>query len=300
MSVLAPAAPPRVAVVDLGSNSLHLLIAALPPGEPPQLLTTHRAQAELGRHVNGRVDPAREALTRDALAEMVALARSWGVERVEVAATASLRDAQDGEEVAARLTAATGAQVRVLSGAEEAQATFLGVFARSGQPGERILVIDMGGRSTELILGEDGGILADLSLPLGHLRESSMSPEDEVRAALGPADAQRFAAAGVDRVVVTAGTALTLTHMAALARGEAGEDRHGRAAGIVELDEVARRLNTLPVEERRRLPGYDLRRERSLARGAATLVALWRALGVERVVSCEAGLREGLLAAKRR
>ncbi|MCK6520928.1 hypothetical protein L6R49_05730 [Myxococcota bacterium] len=300
MSVLAPAAPPRVAVVDLGSNSLHLLIAALPPGEPPQLLTTHRAQAELGRHVNGRVDPAREALTRDALVEMVALARRWGVERVEVAATASLRDAQDGEEVAARLSASTGAEVRVLSGAEEAQATFLGVFARSGQPGERILVIDMGGRSTELILGEDGGILADLSLPLGHLREATLSPEDEVRAALSPADAQRFSAAGVDRVVVTAGTALTLTHMAALARGEAGEDRHGRAAGIVELDEVARRLNTLPVEERRRLPGYDLRRELSLPRGAATLVALWRALGVERVVSCEAGLREGLLAAKRR
>ncbi len=300
MSAVVPAAPPRVAVVDLGSNSLHLLIASLPPGQAPALLAVHRAQAELGRHVQGRVDPAREALTRDALAEMVRLARAWGVEVVEVAATASLRDAEDGEEVAARLSAATGAQVRVLSGAEEAQATFLGVFARAGQPGERLLVIDMGGRSTELILGEDGRILADLSLPLGHLRESSLSPEDEVRAALSAADAQRLSAASVDRVVVTAGTALTLTHMAALARGEQGEERHGRTASFTELEAVAERLNTLPLDERRRLPGYDLRREQSLPRGALTLVALWRALGVGRVVACEAGLREGLLAARRR
>ena len=299
MSVVVPAAPPRVAVVDLGSNSLHLLIAALPPGEAPQLLAVRRAQAELGRHINGRIDPTREALTRDALAEMVALARSWGVDVVEVAATASLRDAQDGEAVAERLSAATGARVRVLSGAEEAQATFLGVFARSGQPGERLLVIDMGGRSTELILGEDGGILADLSLPLGHLRESPLSPEAEVHAALGAADAQRFSAALVDRVVVTAGTALTLTHMAALARGERGEGRHGREASLDELQAVAERLNTLPLEERRRLPGYDLRREPSLARGASTLVALWRALGVRRVFACEAGLREGLLVTRR-
>jgi exopolyphosphatase/guanosine-5'-triphosphate,3'-diphosphate pyrophosphatase len=300
VSAVAPAAPPRVAVVDLGSNSLHLLIAALPPGQAPALLAVHRAQAELGRHINGRIDPAREALTRDALAEMVGLARAWGVDVVEVAATASLRDAEDGVEVAERLSAATGARVRVLSGAEEAQATFLGVFTRAGQPGERLLVIDMGGRSTELILGEDGGILADLSLPLGHLRESSLSPEDEVRAALSAADAARFAAAQVDRVVVTAGTALTLTHMAALARGEHGEERHGRAATFEELAAVAERLNTLPLEARRALPGYDLRRERSLSRGASTLVALWRALGVSRVVACEAGLREGLIAARRR
>ena len=300
MSAVAPAAPPRVAVVDLGSNSLHLLIAALPPGQAPALLAVHRAQAELGRHINGRIDPAREALTRDALAEMVSLARAWGVDVVEVAATASLRDAEDGVEVAERLSAATGARVRVLSGAEEAQATFLGVFTRAGQPGERLLVIDMGGRSTELILGEDGGILADLSLPLGHLRESSLSPEDEVRAALSAADAARFSAAQVDRVVVTAGTALTLTHMAALARGEQGEERHGRAATLEELAAVAERLNTLPLEARRALPGYDLRRERSLSRGASTLVALWRALGVGRVVACEAGLREGLIAARRR
>ena len=243
MSAVAPAAPPRVAVVDLGSNSLHLLIAALPPGQAPALLAVHCAQAELGRHINGRIDPAREALT---------------------------------------------------------QATFLGVFTRAGQPGERLLVIDMGGRSTELILGEDGGILADLSLPLGHLRESSLSPEDEVRAALSAADAARFSAAQVDRVVVTAGTALTLTHMAALARGEHGEERHGRAATFEELAAVAERLNTLPLEARRALPGYDLRRERSLSRGAFTLVALWRALGVGRVVAGEAGLREGLIAARRR
>jgi exopolyphosphatase/guanosine-5'-triphosphate,3'-diphosphate pyrophosphatase len=289
-----------VAVVDLGSNSLHLLIAALPPGQAPQLLAAHRAQSELGRHVHGRIDPAREALTRDALAEMVQLARAWGVEVVEVAATASLRDAVDGEEVAARLSAATGARVRVLSGAEEAQATFLGVCARAGQPGERLLVIDMGGRSTELILGEDGEILADLSLPLGHLRESSLSPEQEVQTALGAVDLARFSADQVDRVVVTAGTALTLTHMAALARGERGEARHGRTARLDELYDVAQRLCTLPLEERRRLPGYDLRREQSLSRGAATLVALWRALGVREVVTCEAGLREGLLATRRR
>lgn len=287
-------------MVDLGSNSLHLLIAALPQGQSPTLLAVHRAQAELGRHVHGRVDPAREALTRDALVEMVRLARAWGVDEVEVAATASLRDAEDGEEVAARLSAATGARVRVLSGAEEARATFLGVFARAGQPGERLLVIDMGGRSTELILGEDGEILADLSLPLGHLRESPLGPEDEVRAALREADAQRFSAAHVDRVVVTAGTALSLTHMAALARGEQGEERHGRVARLEELEAVTSALNTLPLEARRGLPGYDPRRERSLPRGASTLVALWRALGVREVVACEAGLREGLLAARRR
>ena len=63
---------------------------------------------------------------------------------------------------------------------------------------------------------------------------------------------------------------------------------------------MAERLNTLPLEARRALPGYDLRRERSLSRGASTLVALWRALGVGRVVACEAGLREGLIAARRR
>lgn len=275
-----------VAVVDVGSNSLHLHIARLSEGGL-DTLAVGRAAVRLGILQDGRLRDEAVAGALGALAEFRDQARSHGCVAFEAAATAAVREALD----ASRLidgAGALGIQLRVLSGREEALATWEG--ARRGLGFDEALVFDLGGRSTELVVGRGGRVEFVESLPIGHLRAALLSADDivgRVQSCLEPLQVP-----SVPRVVGCAGTALTLARMAAVARGEQPANRHGLRISVDELRGLVRRLDEPNPEA---IPGIDERRIASLSGGATAILALLQGLGLAGYTSSESALREGLL-----
>ncbi|MCB9765313.1 MAG: hypothetical protein H6739_36400 [Alphaproteobacteria bacterium] len=296
--------PRRVAVVDIGSNSLHLQVAELRGDAAPRMLDTWRVPVRLGAYVAGRVRPEALDAAAVALRRLATRARAAGCDEVRASATASLRDATDGAQAAATLSQISGVPVRVLSGEDEARMAWLGARRRLDLGETPALVIDLGGRSTELALGEGDRVLRAASLPLGHLRcWSWMKPWDRAglaahaRAIVGPVR-PHFRAGGWRVAAGTAGTALTLMDMAARARGEATPpDRHGLTATLPELITLVDTIEATPAPQRLEMPGFDARRRDTLLPGAVVFLELLRELEVQRVTSSRGAVREGLVEA---
>lgn len=302
MNLATSWSPRVVGALDLGSNSFHLQIATLEADGALRLGPAHRAAVRLGALQDGAIPPEAARTADEALGDLVRTARAAGCGALLAAGTAAFRDAHNGAALARRLGATHGLDLQVLSGQDEARLIFLGTWSRAGRPGERLLVIDLGGRSTELAIGGAGGLDLGLSLPLGHLRaaEAGSDPAAWAQEALAPHTAA-LRATGWDRVVCTAGTALTLVHMAASARaGQALPSRDGLWAPVPALRALLGQVQATPPGARAALLGWDPRREGTLELGASALLALLEALGVPEVWTAEAALREGLLERWRR
>lgn len=303
--MLAPPDPSLRAVVDIGSNSLHLQLARVSPEGRLTMLESERAAVRLGALVDGRIPEATQNTAAEALRGLIARARARGCGQLRLAATAALRDATNGREVARTLSERLDLPVRILSGEDEARLTWLGARSRLGL--ERGLLLDMGGRSTELAAGQGDALLALESLPFGHLIAAELAPEGSPERLHPLVDAALEQRASIlreldelgllgDQVALTAGTALTLARMAALAQGAPPEvPRHGLELPIEALERAAARLAATPPEQRAAIPGFDPRRADTILPGCVMLVRLLQRLGARRVITSQAGLREGLL-----
>jgi len=275
-----------VAVVDIGSNSLHLHVARMGP-EGPDTLAVARAAVRLGLLEEGKLRDEALAGALGALEEFLAQAKEHGCVAFEASATAAVREAADADRLI-HGAAALGIRIQVLSGRQEALATWSG--AQRGLGFDEALVFDLGGRSTEIIVGRTDRVDLLESLPLGHLVVAEWEREaieEAVASCLRPLQVPT-----APRVVGCAGTALTLGRMAAIARGERPANRHGLDVSVAELRDLVSRLYG-PAPER--LPGVDPRRLASLPGGAAAVLALIEQLGLPGFVSSESSLREGLL-----
>lgn len=268
-----------VAVVDVGSNSLHLQVVA--DGET---LASGRSAVKLGAFVDGALRPAAIDGALEALGAFREQADRLGATPLHVSGTAALREASNAQTLVDRALDELGIPIRVLSGEAEARLAWRG--ARHGLGFDRALVFDLGGRSTELCDGTWA-----VSLPLGHISATALgSPErvtERVHELLAPLDVPACPA-----LVGCAGTALTLGRMAAAARGEQGLGRHARVASRDELAEMTRALQTGDPSA---LPGVDSRRVATLPLGAVAVLALMDALGFDRFTTSESALREGLI-----
>jgi exopolyphosphatase/guanosine-5'-triphosphate,3'-diphosphate pyrophosphatase len=179
----APRARPRasrrgtVAVVDIGSNSLRLVIYD-GMRRAPRTLFNEKVMCGLGRNLEatGRLDPDGVALARDNLQRFVALARSIGVRRLDVLATAAVRDASDGRGFVAEIQRRHRLKVRVLSGGEEGRLSGFGVLA--GIPEANGVVGDLGGGSVELVPVAGGQVGPAVTLPLGPLRLAPLAGDE--------------------------------------------------------------------------------------------------------------------------
>ena len=163
---------PRVGVVDLGSNTVRLVVYER-LGRSPQPVFNERVICGLGRRLakTGKLDPDGVARAEACLVRFVALARAMEVDRLDVIATAATRDAEDGPAFLSRLESRCGIEIEQLSGAQEARLAAQGVVA--GIPGATGLAGDMGGGSLELAALKGGEFGAYTTLPLGALRVSS-------------------------------------------------------------------------------------------------------------------------------
>ncbi len=159
----------RIAIIDIGSNTVRLVVYDAPMRLPVPLFN-EKVQCELGRGLaaSGRLNRDGAALALESIVWFTRLADAMGVDRIELVATAAVREASDGDDFARRIEERTGHPVIVLSGDDEAEAAALGVL--SGVPGADGVLGDLGGGSLELMELKEGGFGRRGTLPLGHLR----------------------------------------------------------------------------------------------------------------------------------
>ena len=272
-----------VAAVDLGTNTTRLLVGDVDDGRVEELHRETRI-TRLGEGVEARrrLLPLPIARVRNALTDYRRTAESLGAERVLLVATSAVRDAENGEAFLGEIEWGYGFATRLLSGDEEAGLTRRGV----GELGAATLLVDVGGGSTELVL--DG---FRTSLPLGSVRLTERYGDDvgasieATRAVLPELEPQ-------DAV----GVAATITSLAALDLGLEQYDR-SRVHGHVLARDAARaqleRLAGLPLEERRRLPALESNRAPVIVAGAAILVAILEAYGLDSIRVSERDLLDG-------
>ena len=165
----APKGPGRIGVIDIGSNTVRLVVYEVPTRLPFPLFN-EKAQCGLGRALSetGRLDPAAVDSALKALARFVLLAEAMGVDRLELVATAAVREASDGPDFVAEVERRLGVKVDVIDGAEEAQLAARGVL--SGVPDADGLLGDLGGGSLDLVVLDRGKFGRCATYPLGHLR----------------------------------------------------------------------------------------------------------------------------------
>ena len=299
----------RLAVLDVGSNTVHLLVVDAYRGARPLPAYSHKADLHLSEHVtdDGSIDrPGADALV-DAVREALVVAEDQGSEDLMAFATSALREAPNGPMMLERVKNETGVDLEVLSGQDEARLTFLAVRRWFGWSAGRLLVIDIGGGSLEIALGIDEEPDVTESLPLGagrltrdRLPGDPPSKDDvkalrkHVRAELGRV-LRPFGAQGPpDAAVATSKTFKQLARITGAAPVSDGID----VARSLRRDDLAKwqpKLAEMSVKDRAQLPGVSIGRAPQLLAGAIVAEAAMDLFEVETLAVCPWALREGVI-----
>ncbi len=281
----------RVAAVDLGTNSTRLLVADVEDERISEVVRRLRI-TRLGEGVDRdrRLQEAPMARVHAVLGEYRRELEALGATRTLLVATSAVRDAGNGADFLEELERRYGFTTRLLSGDEEARLTFGGVTAGRSLD-EATLVVDIGGGSTELLVGGPEGIGFHVSLDLGCVRMTERFAEDvhavraHVRAVLPELEPQR-----------AIGVAGTVTTIAALDLGlpEYDAERiHGHRISRAAAERELARLASLQLEERKRLPGLEPERAPVIVAGAAILAELLAAYGLPELEASERDILHG-------
>lgn len=300
----------RIAAIDVGTNSVHLLVADVLPDGEIRVVEKAREQVELGSGGFGAQRITPEAFVRglETLVGFREAADGLGVDVIYAAATSAVREASNGSDFVKAVRARTGIHVRTISGVEEGRLIYLGARADLDFGRGRVLIVDIGGGSVELVLCSPGGVDGSLSLPLGHIRltdafrTGNTLQKDEVkrmrahvREHLAPVD--ELVEGGFATLVGTSGAVRTLARMATLRRGEAlPEHAHGLLLRRGELEDLLRAFTGLDEAKLADLPGMDARRRRTLPAAAILLREVMDRVGASVLQTNERSLRDGLIA----
>lgn len=299
----------RLGVIDVGSNTVHLLVVDAHAGARPLPASSHKRLLRLSEHVEDDGSIAEEGARQleRFVGECLEIAEDQGVEDLMAFVTSAIREAPNGDTVLARVRDATGVSLTVLSGEEEARATFLATRRWHGWSAGTLLVVDIGGGSLELAQGMDEEPDVALSLPLGAGRVTrSYLPGDppkagdvrearrRVRADIA-SSVRPLAKAGTPDHIV--GTSKTIRSLARLA-GAAPSAEGPYAVRLLRRDDLAdivQRLGKKTVAARASLPGVSASRAGQLLGGAIVIEAVMDLLGIEVLEVCPWALREGLI-----
>lgn len=266
-----------LAVIDIGTNSVRLLVADVGDGRVvPRHQAVHQPRLGQGVHKNGRLDADAVQRTLVAIDDLVLQARRYEVRQISVVGTSALRDAADREQFIAAVHDCHGLDVTLLSGDEEAELSFYGAVRGALSPGAsgRVHVLDVGGGSTEVVRGDcRGRMKSRVSADVGAVRMTELciesdppSPADRTRlvtqthARLAPVLGQLAAAPedGFGDTGVVVGVGGTVTTLAAIDLGLARYDAnkiHGHRLQAHKIKSLAQRLARLTFAERAALPG---------------------------------------------
>ena len=304
----------RVAAIDIGTNSTHLLVASV----DTTLGTFSIEQAEKSTTRLGERDPDSGELTSEAmqrgyetLRRFRDLAMSHDVEQIVTAATSAVREAPNGREFLQSIQDGLGIDVDLVSGPEEARLIYLGVLSGMSFGDRPHLLLDIGGGSTELILADGRDARALTSTRVGAVRLQRDFVKDDpipphrrsflqafIQGSLEPAVDKvhrRIKPGEIPVLVATSGTAMAIGALAASEDERPPLKLHGYRVSRQRLDRVVEKLVTMTPEQRRDLSPINDRRAEIIVPGALILQTTMQMLGVEEFVLSERALREGLI-----
>jgi exopolyphosphatase / guanosine-5'-triphosphate,3'-diphosphate pyrophosphatase len=297
----------RLGVLDVGSNTVHLLVVDAHQGAHPWPAYSEKAELRLAERIGA--DGKLSRAGADALVEAAAKARdaaaSHETEDFLAFATSAVRDATNSAAVLRRVRDETGVDLQVLSGEAEAIMTFLAVRRWFGWSAGRLLVLDIGGGSLEIASGIDEEPDVALSLPLGAGRltrerlRGDPPPAVQVERLCEYVDEQVGKAVGKlpeewDRAVATSKTFRTLARLAGAAPSSAGP-RASRRLTLTGLQQVLAFIRRIPSAALAEMEGVSAGRSRQLLAGAVVAEATMRKLGIDSIDLCPWALREGVI-----
>ena len=305
-----PAAGRVVAFVDMGTNSVRLLIVRVRPNHSFTVLNSQKEMIRLGDHEFTERRLQKAAMDRAVLVcrRFVQLAKVLGAEEITAVATSATREARNKDEFLRRLKKESGLEVRPISGREEARLIYLGVSSGMHIGKQRALLIDIGGGSTELILADQEQVFYLDSLRLGAIRGTSLFLEDDE----GAVDDEEYEAIRrhVERVAVVplkrltrrriemfVGSSGTIENLAEIAARKFQGRKRTREDILTrdQLRKVVKMICALPLDRRRKIKGMNPERADIIIGGAAILETVMDELDLDEVHISDRGLKDGLL-----
>ncbi len=299
----------RLGVLDIGSNTVHLLVVDAHDGAAPLPAWKSKIALRLAEHLlpDGRIDDDAVAELVDFVRESQSTAEDLGVTEFLAFATSAIRDAPNGEEVLQRVLERTGIAVEVLSGEEEARLTFLAVRRWFGWSAGRILVLDIGGGSLEIASGADEEPDVAISVPLGAGRLTREFLQGDPPKESGVREVRRQARAAIGEVAgrvlrvgeprITVATSKTFRQLARIAGAAPSSEgfyvRRTLARGDVRT--WVPKLAAMNSAERAKLPGVSDARSPQLVAGALVAEAAMDILGISLLEIGPWALREGII-----
>lgn len=295
-----------VGFIDLGSNSLRLLVARITPGGAVRVLNEAKHMVRLGEGalVCHELQPAAMARTLETLRSFATMCKSYGAEDYYAVATASVRDAANGEDFLAEVREQTGIDMMVVSGKEEARLIWRGVSQYLEKSAAARMYLDIGGGSTEMIAEADGQVQLLESLKIGCVRLSSLFPTGEGIVTPAQYEAmkmyvrnegvhafRRMADLNMQELVASSGTAQNLAEIAC-ALAEHGSSSSLSYSGLCQ---AVQELCARPRESRFMVPGLNPKRVDIIIQGAAILQTVLEEMSFKTVRISSRGLRDGMV-----
>ncbi|HEY7115630.1 MAG TPA: Ppx/GppA phosphatase family protein [Tepidisphaeraceae bacterium] len=300
----------RLAAIDVGSNSLHMIVAQV--GVDGTVSTVWRAKEMVGL---GRMSFPSHRLSREAMDQAILALRRFQqeaytrhCEKIVAVATSAVREATNGGDFILRARRELGINIRVVSARDEARLIYLGVRHSTELKGGPHLIIDIGGGSVEFIVADEHRALLLESRKLGAARMTAQFVKsdpihvDELEALLKHYDRELSPIAEhilAHKPVHALGTSGTLENLAAMSSGGSGGDGNGQAPhAVIEAERLSRLVGKLiesRAKDREKLDGLDEQRRGQIVAGALLANELMRRLHLKRIEMCRSALREGVL-----
>jgi exopolyphosphatase/guanosine-5'-triphosphate,3'-diphosphate pyrophosphatase len=300
----------RVAAIDIGTNSIHMIVVQIRSDLSFQVIDREKEMVRLGAGgLDGRaLTPEAMHSALQVLSKFRRLAESHSVDEVIAVATSATREAENGGDFLRAVAQQTSIRPRLISGTEEARLIHLAAVYGVALPGDLTVVIDIGGGSVEVTRGTGASVDLGRSFKLGVIRLTErfvkgdpIEGRDE-RKMVRHIDGEigryldQIRRAGFDRVVGTSGTILSIGSVIAAADGHGpGASLRNRRIPAKQLRRTRKELVALDLEKRLRVPGLEPRRADLVVAGAILLDEIVRRLGAEDLTLCDLSLREGLV-----
>ena len=299
----------RLAAIDIGTNSIHMIVVKVRPDLSFEIIDREKDMVRLGAGgLDGRsITPTAMAAALQTLAKFKRLAESHKVDEIVAAATSATREADNGGDFIAEVGRATGIQIKVISGGEEARLIHLAAGYGVDIGASTAVVVDIGGGSVEVTLGTATQMTLGRSFKVGVIRlterfvkSDPLSDRDErhlvkhLNHEMG-AYLDQVAERGFDRVIGTSGTILSLGAVAIAEENTSLEELRNRRVSAKALHKLRKRLTSLSLEERLAVPGLDPRRADLSVAGSVLFDTIVRRLGADEFTLCDLALREGLV-----
>ena len=301
--------PIRLAAIDIGTNSMRLVVVEVDADGTFRVLDEEREQTRLGHglYETGRLGDAEMERSLDTLGRMKAIAEGRGVSELRAIATSAVREARNGRTFRRQAERRHGVKIQVVSGREEARLAFLSMSRQFKFGNRPIALVDIGGGSVELVLAAGSVIDRVYSLPLGAVRMTETFVHSDpvkkkewkkLRKAIDREIDRRVGKPPL-RAEIMVGSGGTFSTLGAMVKSQ----REGRAAGSVQGYAMARaevvhllgRLREVPLDARKAIPGLSPERADIITAGIAVIARLAKRLGTREIVVNEGGIREGLL-----